>query len=152
MTEETKRKVGRPKGGAKAGGRRKGSPNKKSIEIAGQLEAYGLDPLEGLVAFATGRIICTHCNAAGKVSIDQYYNLKRIAMSEAHQEMTAAKRSVIGTKCPSCAGTKKRPVDDGLQLKSLTEIMQYIAPKRKAIDLNHSSHKTFEEMLADLSE
>lgn len=50
---ELEGKGGRPLGYAKTGGRKRGTPNKASQDVAERLAALGCDPLEGLARLAT---------------------------------------------------------------------------------------------------
>lgn len=43
-----KKRVGRPSGLAKTGGRKAGTPNRRTAEMAARLEELGVDPLEGI--------------------------------------------------------------------------------------------------------
>lgn len=136
--------------GKKTGGRKRGTPNKKSRDVLERLEDLKSDPLGGLAEFATGAATCHTCDAKGKVSIDQYYTTMRITMDEEIKQLSPEQRSEPQYTCPLCRGTKHRALEDQLVLRARSELMQYIAPKRKAMDINHNTEMTWEEMLEKL--
>lgn len=140
------------KGNPKTGGRKKGTPNRSTIQVVERLQELGSDPVKGLAEFADGITVCRSCNAKGKVTIDQYYMMSKASMPKEAKAATIAARSRANINCPQCLGTKERPVSDIVTLKARSELMNYIAPKRKAVDINHNSHKTFEELIAELDE
>lgn len=143
--------AGRKPGTPKTGGRKKGTPNKRTLEVAQRLEELGSDPIVGMTEFAKGSITCFHCDEKGLVSVDQYFTIMKIKMLDELQQRTPEQRSEPEIKCPYCRGTKKRALDDSLILKARSELMQYIAPKRKAVDINHSHDKTWEDFLEELN-
>jgi RecJ-like exonuclease len=99
-------------GTRKGGGSRKGIPNKRTQEIQELLaEKYpGWNPVLALADMAKGDVSCSNCNGKGKIT--------------------------QRTGCPICIGTGKLNIPLDIKLAALKEVAQYVAPKRKAVELS----------------
>jgi hypothetical protein len=111
-----------PGGGSKPGqgrgGRPKGSLNKNTLEVAERLAAIGCDPLVGMAKLASGVIVCVRCKGRKKIPGPPIPGETR-------------RLSVI---CHQCNGTGREVVSTDIRGRMLSELAQYVAPKRRAID------------------
>lgn len=99
-------------------GRKKGSVNKSTEDIMQKLARLGCDPMEGMAIIALNRLPCGVCRGKGKTP----YKLPD---------------GGIGTRtCESCYGTLYENCSPELRGKMNAEIAQYIAPKRKALEIS----------------
>jgi len=128
-------------GGKREGaGRPAGSANKRSEEIQDLLDRLNCNPIEGMALIANGNIPCKACNETGQVTVLQFYKIigKDIPNwaidSESREEMENKSSEV--TVCPSCAGEKIDPVGLGIRANMYKELAQYVAAKRKAIEVS----------------
>ncbi len=72
--------MARPKGLAKTGGRRPGTPNRKTHELSEKLESLGCDPIEGLVRLAEDPATKPEIKVRCYAELAQYIHPKRKAM------------------------------------------------------------------------
>jgi hypothetical protein len=110
--------------GQKTGGRKKGVPNRKTEEIADKLARLRCDPIEGMAHIATGNITCPTC--AGK-------KRAKYSIGMAGPYWDPEKGAEMA--CRTCTGTGKEPIAPELKGKMYAELAQYVAPKRKAIEV-----------------
>src|SRR3954468_16183547 len=101
--------------GQKTGGRRRGTPNRRTGEVAERLAALGCDPIEGMAAIAMGDVPCPACDGSGEV---------------------AGSRGGPGETCEACHGRGREPIRAELRAKMLAELAGYVYPKRKAVELD----------------
>ena len=103
-------KTGRKTGTPKTGGRKKGTPNKRSNQLLDVLEAAGYDPekdnpLVWMLRVYTGEVtmpvVCTEITINGPVAV-----------------------------------VNDVPLEPALRVRCMTEFAQYIYPKRKAIEVS----------------
>jgi hypothetical protein len=71
--------AGRPAGGPKYGGRKKGTPNKATQSIQQRLDDLGCDPIEGMVKIANEALSSADFQLAGNMykELAQYVAPKR---------------------------------------------------------------------------
>ena len=136
--------------GKKFGGRKKGTPNKKTLEVLQRIEELGCDPVLGLSEYASGLVKCQTC-IDGEVSLDQYYRYSKASMPDVIAEMTPEQRSKNKAVCPICDGKQKRAPSDDLVVKARAELLQYVAPKRKAVEISGDVALSHEDALKELS-
>lgn len=144
------------KGQIKPAGRKKGTPNKKNTDVAEHIEALDCDPFEGMVLMSQGRTDCTACDAVGKVTLAQFYSLidqklPKTMVEDVYSLMFAAESKV---SCPLCGGLKTQHVDVKIRADMFKELAQYIAPKRRAIEVSQDKEnplfeKTSEQRYAE---
>ena len=72
--------MARPKGQAKTGGRQRGTPNRKTHELAEKLEQLGCDPIEGLARTAMAPEPPPELKVRCYAELAQYVYAKRKAM------------------------------------------------------------------------
>jgi hypothetical protein len=72
--------MGRPKGLAKTGGRQRGTPNRKTHELALKLEQLGCDPIAGLARLAMADETAPELKVRCYAELAQYVHPKRKAM------------------------------------------------------------------------
>jgi hypothetical protein len=106
-------------------GRKKGTPNKDTREIAERLAALGCDPIEGMARIAQGDSPCPECHSAGK----QLYSM---GIAGPYVDIDNGKPMT----CAKCHGTGKEPIPAKLAGEMYRELAQYIAPKRKAVEMS----------------
>ncbi len=104
-------------------GRKKGTPNKRTIEVAERLAALGCDPIEGMARIAQGDTPCPECHQVGK----QKYS---VGIAGPYVDIDGGKLMT----CRLCHGTGKEPIPAKLAGDMYRELAQYVAPKRKAIE------------------
>lgn len=92
----------------KTGGRKKGTPNKKTQEVIERLKELNCDPIEGMARIAMNDITCSVCEGAGKIDEEG---------------------------CEPCYGSGKLLSTIELRGQMYKELAQYVAPKRKAVEL-----------------
>jgi hypothetical protein len=131
--------------GKKTGGRQRGSLNKGTQAIEEKLAALGCDPLQGLALIATGQETCGICLGKKKLT---YRRRKdgELLFDPGGKLMP----------CVNCFGSGKEPIALGYRLKARAELANYVAPKRKAIEVTpHDSTKgdfTLSQLLATFRE
>lgn len=107
------------KPGERRGGRVKGQPNRKTIEVAETLARLKCDPIAGMARIANGDVDCGVCHGKGRTKYQP-------ARGEAIAERT----------CESCYGSGKERISPELKGKMHAELAQYLLPKRKAIEVS----------------
>jgi len=95
-------KGGRPAGLPKTGGRKKGTPNKATLNIAEKLEALGWDPLEGLAQIAMNLKNTPELRARCHLEAMSYLYPKRRPIDSAVERPTSM--SVITHLDPAAEG------------------------------------------------
>ena len=120
----------RPKGLPRTGGRKKGTPNKRTLEVQELIDRTGCtDPLEAMIQIAEGNLKCNVCR--GKLK-------------------TKYKRDdgSLGERiCESCYGSGYEIVSPELRGRMWAEVAQYHRPKRKAIEHTVESGPNLTEVL-----
>ena len=105
--------------GVHVGGRKKGTPNKRTLILQDRLARWKCDPFEVLSMIARGELLCGVCRGTGKTSFQPARGLEK-----------TAKRT-----CESCYGSGKERISPGERCKAAAELAQYMEPKRKAIEV-----------------
>lgn len=105
------------KPGERRGGRSKGTPNKATATVQDTLSRLGVDPFEGMALIASGQIPCGACHGKGKTKVK------------------ASDGTFFDRTCESCYGSLLEKVSPETRAKMYAELGQYVAPKRKAIEL-----------------
>ncbi len=80
----------RPRGIAKTGGRQRGTPNRKTHELAEKLEKLGCDPIAGLAQIAMAPDTAPELKVRCYAELAQYLHAKRKAVehdSDGRQEI-----------------------------------------------------------------
>lgn len=96
---------GRPPGIPKSGGRKAGTPNRRSAEARERVEAMGFDPLEGLVLIARG-----------------------------DWEKLGYKQETFFKSTGENSGYEEHYISPEMRLSATKEICTYVYPKLKAIE------------------
>src|SRR5690348_9649715 len=107
--------------GTRVGGRKPGTPNKSTQTVQDTLARLGVDPFEGMAIIAANKLPCGVCRGKGKTSY------KITGSDQIHQRT-----------CESCYGTLFEACSPELRGKMHSELAQYVAPKRKAVDHTNS--------------
>jgi hypothetical protein len=110
------------KPGQRFGGRQKGTPNRKTEEIAEKLARLKCDPLEGMAMIALNKVPCGLCRGAGKTKY-------KLPGDETIHERT----------CERCYGSRMEACSLELRAKMYSDLAQYVHPRRKAIELSTPS-------------
>ena len=126
--------------GTRVGGRKKGTPNKRTLEVMQRLEEMDCDTIEGMVNLARGDAPCLCCKD-GRVTIPQYYKLIRKQMPDPKDGESLVDEADKFTVCPNCGGTGFEPIEATLSGAMYKELAQYVAPKRKAVDITSDGDK-----------
>jgi len=96
--------------GWKSGGRKKGTPNKRTLELTERLEALGCDPIEAMALIAMNRLDCGLCGGTGQAPDKE------------------------GQPCAVCHGKGTERILPELRARMYAELAQYLYPKRKAVE------------------
>jgi len=140
--------------GRKTGGRVKGSISKSTRDVQEKLERLGCDPFEGMAIIADNRLPCGVCRGKGKTAykLSDGAHAKDCAITEARLIKGKLKCTCNGVGervCESCYGTLFEACSPELRGKMHAELAQYVAPKRKAIEISgHLSTSTADSILA----
>ena len=131
------------KGGRNPGaGRKKGVPNKRTLEVRATCERLKCDPFELFARITNGELECSVCFGKGKTYYRGDDGLPKLR------------------GCQSCWGTLREKISPGDRLRAATELAQYVLPKLRAIEhtgkdggpillsLAESMRKAFEESRA----
>jgi len=100
----------------KTGGRKKGTPNKKTQEVIDRLKELNCDPIEGMAKIAMNACPCLSCEEKGFIVVNP--------------EDPEDKEP-----CPNCNGDGKLTASLELRGQMYKELAQYVAPKRKAVEI-----------------
>jgi len=103
-------------GSTKTGGRAKGTPNKKTQDVIDRLKELNCDPIEGMAKIAMNACPCLSCEEKGFI----------IITPENPEDKEV---------CPNCDGSGKLTASLELRGQMYKELAQYVAPKRKAIEV-----------------
>lgn len=84
------------KPGQRFGGRQKGTPNKKSLDISEKIKKLGCDPFEGMIKIAEEALLSKDLALAGNMykELAQYIAPKRKAVDISTDNESAAVREV----------------------------------------------------------
>jgi len=121
----TKGKPGPKPGSPKqpGSGKKKGTLNKATQygkEVATILKELDCCPFKGMALIGMRKIDCYLCLGEGE-----------IATFEGNPDANEPANHAI---CPQCRGTGFEPIDPGVRNRAFSELAQYLAPKRKAIE------------------
>ncbi len=119
----------------KTGGRKAGTKNKRTEEVDARLKALGCDPIEGMARIALGDVPCMDCSQTGYVTVAQFISKLKIAPFGKYKDDPELIASDM-IYCAVCGGTGIDTVDIRLRSDMFKELAQYVAPKRKAIELS----------------
>lgn len=108
--------MGRPKGTPRTGGRKPGTPNRRTLLFSQAMEELGCDQRAVLAAIANGELPCGTCHGSGKTKFQ------------------SGNEDGSERKCQSCWGSGKEKITTGDRLKAAAELMKYEYPQRKAIE------------------
>lgn len=102
-------------------GRPKGSKTKQQLGIEEKLGRLGCDPIMGMAMIALGQVPCPCC--------------KGLKLAKYNPE-TGKPDPTNGVEMPCllCLGSGFEPIAIDLKAKMFSELAQYIAPKRKAVE------------------
>jgi hypothetical protein len=78
--------MSRPKGLPKTGGRIRGTPNRKTDELAAKLHGLGCDPIEGLARIAMDAATALELKVRCYAELAQYVHAKRKAVERKSEE------------------------------------------------------------------
>src|SRR5271157_5666474 len=73
--------MSRPEGLPKTGGRERGTPNKRTLDLAQKLEALGCDPIAGLAEIALAPETAPELKVRCYAELAQYVHAKRKAIA-----------------------------------------------------------------------
>jgi hypothetical protein len=124
----------------KTGGRKLGTPNRRTGELVEILERLNCNPAEGMALISNGEYVCTVCLGKKKLTY------KRNAEGELKFDPEEGKLM----SCLNCMGSGKEPIPIGLRLKAMAELNQYVFPKRKAVEVDHRPPGSGDFLLVDL--
>ena len=113
----------------KTGGRKAGAPNKKSQEVIDKLEGLGCDPIEGMARIAL---------QAEKDATDSFKSIidsMNEAITEGSEDIEGLLSSIFSKN------TKERREHLLLAGGMYKELAQYVAPKRKAVEMSGPNGK-----------
>jgi hypothetical protein len=108
----------------KTGGRKAGAPNKKSQEVIDKLDSLGCDPIEGMARIAL---------QAEKDASDSFKSIidsMNEAITEGEEDIEGVLNAIFSKH------TKERREHLLLAGGMYKELAQYVAPKRKAVEMS----------------
>ena|SRR5664279_2797895 len=73
--------MSRPEGLPKTGGRERGTPNKRTLDLAHKLDALGCDPIAGLAGIAMAAETAPELKVRCYAELAQYVHAKRKAIA-----------------------------------------------------------------------
>jgi len=121
---------------AKTGGRKPGTPNQKTVVVMETLQRLGCDPIEGMALIAMGRVPCRVCDQKKYISQERLFAFQAAGViGDLPEPEQGAKRSSGRIMCPVCYGTSFEITPTKLRGDMFKELAQYVAPKRKAIEI-----------------
>lgn len=130
--------------GKKTGGRTRGTPNKLTEAVQDTLRRLGCSPIEGLALISLRRVSCGTCiDEDGEPTGMTRYIMpegKHAAKCKApngspHLSDRCTCEGIGERTCLSCFGTLRERIGADLKFKADAELAQYVAPKRKAIEV-----------------
>jgi hypothetical protein len=124
----------------KTGGRKLGTPNKRSGELLEILDRLSCNPAEGMAQIANGDYTCTVCLGKRKLKYRRREDGELVFDGDEGTLMD----------CVNCFGSGKEPIPVGLRLKAMAELQQYVYPKRKAVEVQTPKDGKGDFTLADL--
>lgn len=127
-------------------GRKKGTPNKRTEAIQEMLDRVGCNPLQGLAQISLRRVSCGTCvDEDGKPTGTTRYILPdgrhasgcKAKKGEGHGGDYCSCLGISERTCLSCFGTLRERIGADLKFKADAELAQYVAPKRKAVEVTN---------------
>lgn len=125
-------------------GRKKGTPNKKTVELQELLDQMGCDPRRTMALIALNELPCGVCRGTGRTkyklpagqhATDCFEQGNKVAAKHWPQGNRKCGCEGLGERvCESCYGTLYEHCNPELRHKSAAELLQYQLPKRKAIE------------------
>lgn len=109
-------------------GRPKGAKNKTTQygkEVSAILKELDCCPFTGMAMIGMNKIDCYLCLGEGE-----------IVTFEGNKDANEPGKSAV---CPQCRGTGFEPIDPGVRNRAYSELAQYLAPKRKAIETTNKT-------------
>lgn len=135
-----------PAGGKRIGaGRRKGSIGKATEAVLSMLARLGCSPLEGLAQISLRRVSCGTCvdekgepTGVTRYALPEGKHAKtcKAPVGEAHMSAHCTCSGIAERTCLSCFGTLRERIGADLKFKADAELAQYVAPKRKAVEVS----------------
>lgn len=125
------------KGRKTGGGSRKGVPNKRTQEVQELMDRLNCSPLEFLAKVTLGDVPCSHC-VEGTVTVAQWSKMLDVRLPSRYTEDDIDVEGINTDRlvCPYCGGTEREHLDMSHRVTSAKELGQYLAPKRKAIEVS----------------
>lgn len=105
--------------GVKTGGRKRGSPNKKSAAIRERLLELGCDHVEYLALTVNNQIECGICRGTGKTPF----------------QPRAGSKSKGVRICQSCWGSKLERLRPSERQQAATDLLKFTHPTLKAVEV-----------------
>ncbi len=126
------------KPGERRGGRAKGTPNKRTQELQALMDRMDCNPHEFMAQVTKGEVPCKQCNG-GQVTAAQWTKMLGLNVPTRYMD-ESGDVDIEGLNtdtlpCPYCGGTELQPVDMVHRVAAAKELAQYLAPKRKAVDM-----------------
>ncbi len=135
--------------GKKTGGRKAGTPNRPIVELQDILKREKCDPRVIMARIANNELTCGVCRGKKKtpyilpaVPMVECPNCKHKAKDGGHAftmcpNCTFEREVRISMRrCMSCKGTTMDNCSPGLRFQAAAEILSYLLPKRKAIEVS----------------
>lgn len=120
-------------------GRKRGQPNRITLEVAEKLRRLDCDPMEGMATIASNKLPCGVCRGTGRSHYKLAAGVHAKGCDGKPSKTGLCKCEGIGERtCESCYGTLYEACSPELRGKMHSELAQYVAPKRKAIDHSNS--------------
>lgn len=126
------------KPGEYRGGRKKGTPNKATWRVEEILQRRGVNPHDAMCDIVLGNVQCNVCRGALETTViltagshtkECKRNMKQTQNDSCICDGVAMRR------CESCSGTGYEKISPELRGKMAAELAQYVAPKRKAVEV-----------------
>jgi hypothetical protein len=117
-------------------GRAKGTPNRSTQRVVDLCERMGCDPFEVLAKITMNTLECGVCGGTGKTR----FQPKSKAQAAAALALGVDLPEDLGPdgserKCQSCWESGMERIDPETRLSAAKELSQYLAPKRKALEI-----------------
>lgn len=133
--------------GKKTGGRKPGTPNQSTLDLQNILDREKCDPRVTMAKIINNTLTCGVCRGKKRTP----YILPTVPMLECpncrHKAKDAGNRftmcpnctyekesRIAMRKCMSCKGTMMDNCSPGLRFQAAAEVLNYLLPKRKAIE------------------